>query len=125
MARLARGERLALLPVRERPQVEQHAAGERAVHGHRRKQRPRGCPAPPRVPREHARHFRLNVLTSEWQLCEETQKSQSSSSVTTALPITYDEPEPEKKSWFSSAFGERAARIAGFTSVTVFGNIGS
>jgi Phage integrase family len=30
------------------------------------------------------------------------QKSQSSSSVTTALPITYDDPEPEKKSWFSA-----------------------
>jgi hypothetical protein len=28
------------------------------------------------------------------------QNSQSSSSVLTALPITYDEPEPEKKSWF-------------------------
>jgi hypothetical protein len=28
------------------------------------------------------------------------QKSQSSSSVLTALPITYEEPEPEKKSWF-------------------------
>ena len=26
------------------------------------------------------------------------QKSQSSSSVTTALPITYEDPEPEKKS---------------------------
>lgn len=43
--------------------------------------------------------------------------------------MTYDEPEPEpepeKKSWFSSAFGDRADRIAGFTSVTVFGNIGS
>ena len=37
----------------------------------------------------------------------------------TALPITYDEPDPEKKSWFSSAFGESAERIAGFTSVTV------
>jgi len=53
------------------------------------------------------------------------QKSQSSSSVFTALPITYDEPDPEKKSWFSSAFGESAERIAGFTSVTDFGNIGS
>jgi hypothetical protein len=31
------------------------------------------------------------------------QKSQSSSSVTTALPITYEDPEPEKKSWFWSA----------------------
>jgi hypothetical protein len=28
------------------------------------------------------------------------QKSQSSSSVASALPITYDEPDPEKKSWF-------------------------
>jgi hypothetical protein len=31
---------------------------------------------------------------------QQIQKFQSSSSVTTALPITYDEPEPEKKSWF-------------------------
>ncbi|KJL39268.1 hypothetical protein RS81_02111 [Microbacterium terrae] len=53
------------------------------------------------------------------------QKSQSSSSVASALPMTYDEPEPEKKSWFSSAFGESAERIAGFTSVTVAGNIAS
>ena len=53
------------------------------------------------------------------------QKSQSSSSVTTALPITYELPDPEKKSWFSSAFGERAERIAGFTSVTEEGNMGS
>ncbi len=44
------------------------------------------------------------------------QKSQSSSSVSSALPMTYELPEPEKKSWFSSAFGESAARIAGFTS---------
>ncbi len=36
-------------------------------------------------------------------LCSRSdQKSQSASSVTTALPITYDEPEPEKKSWFCS-----------------------
>lgn len=55
----------------------------------------------------------------------QAQKSQSSSSVLTALPMTYDEPDPEKKSWFSSAFGERADRIAGFTSVMFFGNIGS
>lgn len=53
------------------------------------------------------------------------QKSQSSSSVASALPMTYDEPDPEKKSWFSSAFGERADRIAGFTFVTVAGNIAS
>ena len=53
------------------------------------------------------------------------QKSQSSSSVASALPITYDEPEPEKKSWFSSALGERADRIAGFTFVVVDGNIAS
>ena len=44
--------------------------------------------------------------------------------MSTALPITYDEPDPEKKSWFSSAFGESAERIAGFTSVTDAGNIG-
>jgi hypothetical protein len=31
------------------------------------------------------------------------QKFQSSSSVLTALPMTYDEPDPEKKSWFISA----------------------
>ena len=31
-----------------------------------------------------------------------SQKSQSSSSVASALPMTYDEPEPLKKSWFSS-----------------------
>jgi integrase len=53
------------------------------------------------------------------------QKSQSSSSVLTALPITYDEPEPEKKSWFSSALGESADRIAGFTSVSSRGNSAS
>ena len=45
------------------------------------------------------------------------QKSQSSSSVSSALPITYEDPEPEKKSWFSSALGDSEARIAGFTSV--------
>src|SRR6516225_2842642 len=54
-----------------------------------------------------------------------TQKSQSSSSVTTALPITYDEPEPEKKSWFSSALGDSADRMAGFTSVSSRGNSAS
>jgi hypothetical protein len=53
------------------------------------------------------------------------QKSQSSSSVSTALPITYDEPDPEKKSWFSSAFGDSAARIAGLTSVSSLGNSAS
>src|SRR6478735_4997000 len=53
------------------------------------------------------------------------QKSQSSSSVASALPITYDDPDPEKKSWFSSALGESADRIAGFTFVTVAGNIAS
>ncbi len=56
---------------------------------------------------------------------DQDQKSQSSSSVTTALPMTYDEPDPEKKSWFSSAFGDSADRIAGFTSVVSLGNIGS
>lgn len=56
---------------------------------------------------------------------DQDQKSQSSSSVFTALPMTYDEPEPEKKSWFSSAFGDKAERMAGFTSVMFFGNIGS
>jgi hypothetical protein len=53
------------------------------------------------------------------------QKSQSSSSVTTALPITYDDPDPEKKSWFSSALGDSADRIAGFTSVSSRGNSAS
>lgn len=38
-----------------------------------------------------AGHF--SVSTSHFQ------KSQSSSSVASALPMTYDEPEPEKKSW--------------------------
>ena len=33
----------------------------------------------------------------------QVQKSQSSSSVLIALPITYEEPEPEKKSWFYTA----------------------
>lgn len=28
--------------------------------------------------------------------------------------MTYDEPEPEKKSWFSSPFNDSAERIAGF-----------
>ncbi len=42
-----------------------------------------------------------------------SRKSQSSSSVLTALPITYDEPEPEKMSWFSSALGLSADRMAG------------
>ena len=36
------------------------------------------------------------------QAADLCQKSQSSSSVLTALPITYDDPEPEKKSWFCS-----------------------
>ena len=54
-----------------------------------------------------------------------TQKSQSSSSVATALPMTYEDPDPLKKSWFSSAFGESADRMAGFTLVTLEGNIGS
>ncbi|COY45323.1 Uncharacterised protein [Mycobacterium tuberculosis] len=31
------------------------------------------------------------------------------------VPITYELPEPEKKSWFSPAPGSRAARTAGFT----------
>jgi hypothetical protein len=33
---------------------------------------------------------------------QQIQKFQSSSSVTTALPMTYDDPDPEKKSWFSA-----------------------
>ena len=79
---------------------------------------------PRRAPSEAChRPRRLRWLPSDGSYLD--QKSQSSSSVTTALPITYDEPDPEKKSWFSSAFGESAERIAGFTSVTVFGNIGS
>lgn len=53
------------------------------------------------------------------------QNSQSSSSVLTALPMTYEEPDPEKKSWFSSAFGDRAERIAGLTSVSSLGNSAS
>jgi hypothetical protein len=32
--------------------------------------------------------------------------------------MTYDEPDPEKKSWFSSAFGDRADSRAGSTLVT-------
>src|SRR5690606_26728876 len=56
---------------------------------------------------------------------EPRQKSQSSSSVASALPMTYDEPDPEKKSWFSSAFGESAERIAGFTFAMSEGNIAS
>jgi hypothetical protein len=39
--------------------------------------------------------------------------------------MTYEEPEPEKKSWFSSAFGERAERMAGLTSVASAGNSAS
>lgn len=53
------------------------------------------------------------------------QKSQSSSEVASALPITYELPLPEKKSWFSSAFGDSAERMAGFTFVTDAGNIAS
>ena len=56
------------------------------------------------------------------QGAKKCQKSQSSSSVSSALPITYELPEPEKKSWFSSAFGESAARMAGFTSHASDGN---
>jgi hypothetical protein len=56
---------------------------------------------------------------------DQTQKSQSSSSVLSALPMTYEDPDPEKKSWFSSALGDSADRIAGFTSVVSLGNIGS
>ena len=33
------------------------------------------------------------------------------------------EPEPEKKSWFSSALGDSAARIAGLTAAISAGNI--
>ena len=55
----------------------------------------------------------------------ESQKSQSSSVVSTALPMTYEDPDPEKKSWFSSAFGDSAARIAGLTSVSSLGNSAS
>ena len=53
------------------------------------------------------------------------QKSQSSSSVATALPMTYELPEPEKKSWFSSALGLSAERIAGLTSVSSRGKSAS
>jgi hypothetical protein len=56
---------------------------------------------------------------------QQIQKFQSSSSVLTALPITYDEPEPEKKSWFSSALGDNADRMAGLTSVSSRGNSAS
>jgi hypothetical protein len=56
---------------------------------------------------------------------QQVQKFQSSSSVTTALPITYDEPDPEKKSWFSSALGDNADRMAGLTSVSSRGNSAS
>lgn len=55
---------------------------------------------------------------------ETTQKSQSASSVVTVLPITYDDPEPEKKSWFSLS-GDKAARIAGLTSQALAGNSAS
>jgi hypothetical protein len=56
---------------------------------------------------------------------QQIQKFQSSSSVLTALPITYDEPDPEKKSWFSSALGDNADRMAGLTSVSSRGNSAS
>ena len=49
---------------------------------------------------------------------QEPQKSQSSSLVCSALPMTYEEPEPLKKSWFSSEPGARAARISGLTTVS-------
>jgi len=48
---------------------------------------------------------RVQASRAHWQVTARpggSQKSQSSSSVLTALPITCDEPEPEKKSWFSS-----------------------
>lgn len=45
----------------------------------------------------------LAALPSESLQFRASQKSQSSSSVLTALPITYEDPEPEKKSWFSVA----------------------
>ena len=57
--------------------------------------------------------------------CERDQKSQSSSSVFSAVPMTYEEPEPEKKSWFSSEFGDSAERMAGFTLAVSDGNIAS
>ena len=66
-----------------------------------------------------------SVLDASIESASMGQKSQSSSCVTTALPMTYDEPDPEKKSWFSSAFGDRADMIDGFTSVESLGNIGS
>jgi hypothetical protein len=77
------------------------------------------------------RRDRQTVCQSRWPLAwiralsSRDQKSQSSSSVLTALPITYDDPDPEKKSWFSSALGDNADRIAGFTSVSSRGNSAS
>src|SRR5690606_31183415 len=79
----------------------------------------------PQTPHRHRRRRPLSPRSQPAGEVQLGQKSQSSSSVATALPITYDEPDPEKKSWFSSAFGESADRIAGFTSVTVAGNIAS
>ena len=81
---------------------------------------------PPNLARQVGRQ--ANEMSSALASVEpgsEDQKSQSSSSVATALPMTYDEPDPLKKSWFSSAFGDRAERIAGFTFVTLEGNIAS
>lgn len=66
--------------------------------------------------------YPLEHLPLFCQGAKKCQKSQSSSSVSSALPITYELPEPEKKSWFSSAFGESAARMAGFTSHASDGN---
>ena len=43
------------------------------------------------------------------------QKSQSDSSVDSALPITYEDPEPEKKSWVSLDSGASAASTSGST----------
>jgi hypothetical protein len=40
------------------------------------------------------------IATAAAAVDQQVQKFQSSSSVLTALPITYDEPEPQKKSWF-------------------------
>ena len=76
---------------------------------------------------EPARSCGSGPLTSCFAMTLErsSQKSQSSSSVASALPMTYEEPDPLKKSWFSSALGERADRIAGFTLVTDDGNIAS
>jgi hypothetical protein len=71
----------------------------------------------------HANEFAEQAGESDESAADlQGQKSQSSSSVVTALPITYDEPEPEKKSWFSSALGLKADKIAGFTSVSSRGN---